>query len=142
MPTSTEPFSSGILGLYCQIANPTVKSLAAWFWTIVTTLWPWYWTGIVVFLIGWTVFEKLSGIGTSENGFSRAYNRVVGSGIYMFFQSLVYVLLLKILGDLAYCQPFSLGIHYLVFLLTGGFLHAIYFWPYWKIPLIGKVRLH
>ena len=133
---------ASLLGLYCQVMNPAVKSAAGWFWTMVTTLWPWYWIGIMVFLVGWTIIEIFLGPGTSENGFSPAYNRVVGSGVYLLLQALTYVVFIRVFGDLAYCRPWSLIVHYLVFFSTGGFLHAIHFWPYWRIPFIGKVRFY
>ncbi len=129
-------------GLYCQAANSAAKSIASWFWTAVVALWPWYWAGIVALLVSWTLYEIFSGNGRSENGFSPAYNRVVGSGVYLLIQSATYPLLLKTFGDLAYCRPLSLVIHYLAFFLTGGFLHVIRFWPYWRIPFVGKVRFH
>lgn len=136
------PDTTSLLGFYCQVMNPTVKSVAGWFWTLVTALWPWYWVGISVLLIGWTLVEILLKFGTSENGFSSTYNRIVGSGMYLLLQTLTHILLLKMFGDLIYCRPWSLVVHYLVFLLTGGFLHIIHFWPYWKIPFIGKVRFY
>ena len=127
---------------YCQFVDIFSKSAAGWFWAIVTFLWPWYWLGILTALGLWTFIEIYFGVGTSENGFSPTYNRVVGSGMYLLFQWLAHLCLVALFGELVYCRPWSLIVHYGVFLLTGGFLHVIHFWPYWRIPFVGKVRLY
>lgn len=132
-----------LLGLYCQTVGSIPSTMAGWFWVAIKALWPWYAIGIIVFFIAWTLFEIFLDTGwKSENNFSPVYNRIVGSGVYALFQGLTYLILTGIFTQLVYCRPWSLVVHYFVFLLTGGFLHLIRFWPYWRIPFIGKVRFY
>ena len=113
-------------------------SIAGILWTIVTTLWPWYWLVITVSLTVWIAYEIATRHGTahynSENGFSPAFNKFVGSGTYLGLQTLVYLLLKLIFGDVIYCMEWPLALHLVVFGLTGLFLHLIGFWPYLVEP--------
>ena len=108
-------------------------SVSGMLWAIITTLWPWYWFGIVIFLVCWIVFEIKTRNGTvhynSKNGFSPPFNSFVGSGTYLCLQGLVYLFLTLVFGDAAYCFPWSYALHLIVFLGTGHLLHVVGFWP-------------
>src|SRR3989338_5642144 len=83
-----------------------VQSGAAFFWTVIKTLWSSYWPFILIFLTGWVIWELITRNGgfhyNSENGFSPTFNRVVGSGIYLLFQGGVYAIISKFFGNEAY----------------------------------------
>ncbi len=129
------------LGPICQLISSIPKSAAGQFWFVVRFLWPWYWIWIVLFFTAWTIAERIIG-GSSENGFSSVYNRIVGAGVYALFQFFTYSALAYFWGDIVYCQMWPFVVHYFIFTITGGLLHISGFWPYWKIPFIGKVRLY
>ena len=110
------------------------KSSAAQFWQIVTTLWSEYWLWILIGLVVWVIFEIFTRHGTahynSKNGFSPTFNRVIGSGIYLLFQSITYFVLTFIFGAGIYCTPVPYVIHPTIFFLTWLFLFKIKFWVY------------
>lgn len=133
--------SSGLFSLkdMCSAATASIPhSIAGILWSIITMLWSWYWVLIVVGLIGWIVFEIVTRNGTmhynSENGFSPPFNRFVGAGTYLGFQTLIYLLLKLIFGDGVYCMGWPLVLHLAVFGTTGLFLYGIGFWPYLVEP--------
>lgn len=130
-----------LLGVACKLISSIPSSVAGGFWFVVQFSWSRYWALIIPIFIGWTIFEKIFG-GSSENGFSPVYNIVIGSGVYAFFQFFTYSAFAHFLGDIAYCQIWPLAVHYFIFLITGFLLHISRFWPYWKVPFIGKVRLY
>ena len=98
----------------------TVKSGAAFFWTIVKTLWSSYWPFILIFLTGWVIWELVTRNGgfhyNSENGFSPTFNRVVGSGMYLLLQGGVYLVISKLSGNEAYSHIWPYPIHIAVFI--------------------------
>ena len=118
----------------------TVKSGAAFFWTIVKTLWSSYWPFILIFLTGWVIWELVTRNGgfhyNSENGFSPTFNRVVGSGMYLLLQGGVYLVISKLSGNEAYSHIWPYPIHIAVFIFMGLFLNLVGFWKYWKLPRI------
>ena len=116
----------------------TPMTLAGQFWWLVTTVWSAYWPYILVFIIGWTIWELITRNGgfhyNSENGFSPTYNRFVGSGVLLLFQMSIYAILTKLFGHEAYLQVWSYSVHIVAFLSTGLFLNLVGFWKYWKLP--------
>jgi hypothetical protein len=120
---------------FCQaILGSTAKSSSVLFWSFVQALWPWGWPLIVVGLTLWIVFEILTRNGgvhyDSANGFSPTFNRIVGSGIFLLFQTLLYLLLHWLFGDGIYCLPWPYPLHAFIFGLTWLFLWSIGFWVY------------
>ncbi|HUX36200.1 MAG TPA: hypothetical protein VMV71_04190 [Candidatus Paceibacterota bacterium] len=117
-----------------QIFSAKTKSMAAQFWAAVQALWFQYWLWILIGLAAWILFEILTrnkGIHyDSENGFSPAFNIVVGSGVYILFQAITYFVLRLIFGDGVYCSPLPYIIHTAIFGLTWLFLRLIGFWVY------------
>jgi hypothetical protein len=116
--------------------QPMVRSVAGLLWSVITALWPWYWFLIVIALTGWITFEIKTRYGTahynSENGFSPAFNRFIGSGTYLGLQSFLFAVFHLIFGDAAYCMTWPYAVHAIVFLSTGLLLHLSGFWPYLK----------
>ena len=137
---SPESVSQMLAQIFKVAIASTVQSGAAFLWTIVKTLWSSYWPYILIFLIGWAIWELITRNGgfhyNSENGFSPTFNRVVGSGVYLLFQGGVYLVVSKIFGSDAYAHIWPYPIHIAVFLLTGLFLNLVGFWKYWKLPRI------
>lgn len=141
MATSTQIIPAEFIAQIFKMAlASTVQSGAAFFWTIVKTLWSSYWPFILVFLTGWVIWELVTKNGgfhyNSENGFSPTFNRVVGSGVYLLLQGGVYLVISKISGNDAYMNIWPYSIHLIVFLSTGLFLNLVGFWKYWKLPSI------
>ena len=116
------------------------QSGAAFFWTLVTTLWSSYWVYISIFLILWILWELITRNGgfhyNSENGFSPTFNRVVGSGVFLLFQGGVYFAISTLFGNEVYARVWPYPVHVVIFLLTGFFLNLVGFWKYWKLPRI------
>lgn len=128
---------------FCSATGAHIpESVSGLLWTVITTLWPWYWLAIVLLVTGWIFFEIKTRNGTahynSKNGFSPPFNSFVGSGTYLGFQGLVYLFLTLVFGDAAYCIPWSYALHILVFAGTAHFLNAIGFWP--EIRIGGSRR--
>src|SRR3989338_3833369 len=117
-----------------------VQSGAAFFWTVIKTLWSSYWPFILIFLTCWVIWELITRNGgfhyNSENGFSPTFNRVAGSGLYLLLQGGAYVIVSKFFINKDYHHIWSYLIHILVFLSTGLFLNLVGFWKYWKLPRI------
>jgi hypothetical protein len=134
MTTSTLSLFSAI----CKPIAPEIQSLASAFWQFIMALWPWHWMWIAPLLLGWIIFEIATRNGNwhynSKNGFSPAFNIVVGSGTYLLIQTLTYFLLKLALGDAAYCNPIAYFVHIFTFISTGGLLFFSGFWVYWKFP--------
>lgn len=122
-----------IEGVCTAIGSRIPESISAMLWNVITTLWPWYWLVIVLALGVWIFYEIKTRNGTahynSKNGFSPPFNSFVGSGTYLGLQGLVYLLMTFILGDVAYCVPWTYALHVAAFLGTGHLLNAIGFWP-------------
>jgi len=116
------------------VLEPAARSVAATEWVIVTTLWPWYWLLICVALAFVVAFEIATRHGSfhynSENGFSPAFNRFVGSGTNLGLQSLLIGIFHWLFGDIVYCLKWPYVVHGFVFLATGLALHLSGFWPY------------
>ena len=115
-------------------------TLASGFWLIVTTIWNTYWPFILIGLTVWTLWELVTRNGgfhyNSENGFSPTYNRFVGSGMYLLFQTGTYALLTKLFGSEIYAHAWPYGVHIAAFISVGLFLNLVGFWKYWKLPNI------
>jgi hypothetical protein len=130
--TSTISFS--LPALCQQILGSPPASSAGTFWYFVQALWPWGWVWIVIGVALWLLFEILTRNGgvhyNSANGFSPTFNRVVGSGINLLFQTLLFLFLKKLFGDGIYCVSWPYDLHAAVFALTWLFLWSIGFWVY------------
>lgn len=119
---------------FCSAVGSHIpESVSGIMWAIITSLWPWYWLGVTLFLGGWIFYEikTRNGIShyNSKNGFSPPFNSFIGSGTYLVLQGLLYLLFTLTLGDAAYCVPWPYALHLIVFLSTGLLLNAIGFWP-------------
>ena len=139
MATTTAIISNEfVTELFKTVIVSTGKSGAALFWAVIKTLWTSYWPYIIVFFIGWVVWELVTKNGgfhyNSKNGFSPTFNRVIGSGVYILFQGIIYLIISKIFGSGAYDNIWPYSIHLTIFLLTGLFLNLTGFWVYWKLP--------
>lgn len=114
------------------------QSIAGSFWFLVTTIWNAFGVYILIFLFLWTVWELVTRNGgfhyNSENGFSPTYNRFVGSGFFLLFQTGTYTILTKLFGHEIYVHVWPYPIHIFAFLATGLFLNLVGFWKYWKLP--------
>src|SRR3989344_6201630 len=114
-----------------QIFTNPPSSPAGRFWFSVVNFWKDYWVYILIFIAGWIIFELITRNGgihyNSSNGFSPAFNRFVGSGTYLLFDSITFFILLKIFGSLIYCNPFTYPIHLINFGTTWLFLWLIGF---------------
>lgn len=127
------------IGNICSaLSDSAVSSFSAMIWKIIVYLWPWKWLAIVVLISVWILFEIKTRFGTfhynSENGFSPSFNRFVGSGSYLGLQTLLFVVLKLIFGNIVYCFSWSYALHVLVFVSTGILLNVSGFWPYLKEP--------
>lgn len=115
-----------------------VSSLSDALWTIIKYLWPWYGLLIVLGLATWIVWEIRTRFTTvnfrSQNGFTPSFNRFVGSGTYLGLQTLTFLILSTIFGNLVYCLKWPLVLHAFVFLSSGLLLNYIGFWVYLKEP--------
>lgn len=132
------------IGNICSIIlDSTVSSSSGMLWKIITFLWPWQWIFIFLSLTIWIVFELKTRHGTahynSENGFSPAFNRFVGSGLYLGLQTVLFLILEFFFGSIVYCLGWPYILHVTVFLSTGLLLNISGFWPYLKEP---KKRRH
>src|SRR5207253_10664186 len=78
---------------FLMLPRPTTSTLFPYTTLFRSYLWPWYWLGFLVFFALWTFAERYFGWGSSENGFSPTYNRVVGAGVYVLFQWLTHLVL-------------------------------------------------
>ena len=130
-----QDFIAKLLPNVCkQIFDFGEKSSAAQFWQIITVFWSEYWLWILTGLIVWIIYEVLTRHGNahynSKNGFSPTFNKVVGSGMYLLFQSITYFVLTFIFGAGIYCTVLPYFIHPIIFFLTWVFLIAINFWIY------------
>lgn len=129
-----------VTDLILQLIWSIPQSAAGWFWLIATTVWNAYWPVILIGLTLWTLWELITRNGgfhyNSENGFSPTYNRFVGSGMYLLFQTGTYALLTKLFGNEIYAHAWPYGVHIVSFLSVGLFLNLVGFWKYWKLPNI------
>jgi hypothetical protein len=118
------------------ISISTASSLSSFLWQSIVFLWPWHWIAIFLALVVWVTWEIVTRNGTahynSDNGFSPSFNRFVGSGAYLGFQALIFLILKIFFGDIIYCFVLPYFIHLAVFFLTGLILHLSGFWPYLK----------
>ena len=116
----------------------TPQTLAGQLWWFVTTTWFMFWPYILTFIISWILWELVTRNGgvhyNSENGFSPTFNRFVGSGVLLLFQTAIYGLLTKLFGNDVYMHVWSYSVHIVGFLATGLFLNLVGFWKYWKLP--------
>ncbi len=123
----------------CSIAQAVVtESIYGRIWAIITFLWSWYGLLLFIGIVVWCVVEIYTRYGNfhynSDNGFSPTFNRFVGSGTYLGFQTVLLFFFQVFFGPAVYCMPLPYAIHTVVFLSTGLFLHLIGFWPYLKEP--------
>lgn len=128
----TEIFS---ITQFCQqIFASEPASPAGRFWSAVTTFWGAYWLYILIGLTLWVIFELVTRHGgvhyNSSNGFSPTFNRFVGSGVYLLFDALVIFILIKIFGQMVYCNPWTYPIHAINFGLTWLLLWLTGFWDH------------
>ena len=121
-----------------QILAETTKSTAGLFWTVIKSLWLSYWPTILPILVFWVIYEVITRNSNmhynSKNGFSPTFNRVVGSGVYLLLQAIVYMILHFIFGDSVYTHYWPYVLHLLVFISTGLLLNLSGFWVYFKPP--------
>jgi hypothetical protein len=120
------------------ISISTTTTISGFLWHLIALLWPWNWLWICLIIIGWIFWEIINRNGTahynSENGFSPAFNRFVGSGFYLGLQTLLFLMFEKFFGPAAYCLVWPEFVHVVMFLSTGWILHISGFWPYRKLP--------
>jgi hypothetical protein len=125
-------FSAG--DVCSMISVSAVSSVSAFLWQVILFLWSWHWIPIFLALTAWVIWEIITRNGTvhynSDNGFSPSFNRFVGSGTYLGFQTIVFLIFKLVIGNTAYCLVLPYFIHLIVFISTGLFLHLIGFWPY------------
>lgn len=131
------------VGDVCSIISVSaVSSISAFLWQVIVFLWPWHWIPIFLAIATWVIWEIITRNGNahhnSDNGFSPTFNRFVGSGTYLGFQTLVFLVFRLFFGDIAYCLILPYVVHVLVFVSTGLLLHLSGFWPYLKEPGTGK----
>lgn len=116
------------------LAEASTKSGAGIFWQIVTSTWHDHWLLIILVIVGWVLFEIVTRNGgahyNSRNGFSPTFNRVVGSGVYLLLQAIVYLIIRFFFGDEVYTHVWPYGVHAVVFGLTKLLLLAVGFWVY------------
>lgn len=92
---------------------------------------PWRYIIIVILVIFvfWEFSTRWQGR-KSVNGFSRKFNVLVGSVVYMLNLWLVGYLISLFIGDSAACIPESVGSYFVAFFLTKKELRIIGFWVY------------
>ena len=119
---------------FLHLLGGSIKSGAGFLWTIVTATWSQYWPYILGFFTIWVIYEVITRNGqmhyNSENGFSPTFNRVVGSGVYLLLQAIVYGCIHFFFGESAYTEPWAYMIHLVVFGSTKLLLLAVGFWVY------------
>ncbi len=122
-----------ILNNFCKLTDtPTSQSPAGVFWQSALGLWSDFWPYVLLIIGVIVLSESLTrhkNPYNSANGFTPAFNRLVGSGSYMLLQIMVYVSIRFIFGDVAYCFPWPYIAHIAVFSLNFTILHGIGFWP-------------
>lgn len=126
----------------CQEFSAIPKTEISAFWYLIQHTFPLApWIVISGFLL-WILFEIKTRNGNwhynSANGYSPPFNRVIGGGSYIFFQTLFYFLLTFIFGDGVYCYGWPLIMHYIVYLLTRESLIKTGFWVYRKKLKVGR----
>lgn len=124
--------------ILAQIPEILVTTTAHAFWIIITTIWGSYWPYIVVGLTIWVAIELVTRNGgfhyNSENGFSPTFNRFVGSGVLVLFQTAIFAIIHWLFGDDSYLRIWPYPVHIAGIFLTGLFLNLTGFWVYWKLP--------
>jgi len=135
------------------ILNPICSALGDIPHTFISSVWVFirygfshYWYFIIPAIILWVIFEfvaKGNHNFNSDNGFTPLFNSFVGGGVFCLSVAIIQFLIGLVIGKIAPCATLFISSFYLLpFLTTGLFLHAIGFWPYWKLPFIrGKVSL-
>jgi len=117
---------------YCSITDvPTSKSGEGILWQVILQLQAyWLWIGLgITFIVIVELITRHKNEYNSANGFTPEFNRLVGSLSYMLLQLLLYFFIYLIIGNVAYCFPWSYTAHALVFSLNFFILHGIGFWP-------------
>lgn len=116
------------------ISDSYVSSVADLIWTIIRYLWPWYGLGIIFVLGIWIIFQVTTRYSStsfrSKNGFTPNFNRFVGSGTYLLLQTIVFLILTTMFGDLVYCYKWPIVLHIFIFYFTHQILKSIGFWVY------------
>lgn len=73
----------------------------------------------------------------SANGLSPTFNSFVGGGVFLLTETLFHWILGWLAGHDVSCDLLWIRTFYLLpFFTTGLLLHAVGFWPYWKIPIL------
>ena len=134
MGTSTI-FSMLPADFVAQIILNSGTSAAGTFWQFVTMFWSGYWPIILVVLLFIVVYELVTWNGNwhynSRNGFSPGFNRLVGSGVFLLYSTIIFACLHFLFGDNIYLeQVWPYVVHALAFPLTWLTLKGIGFWVY------------
>jgi hypothetical protein len=111
------------------------KSDAGFFWQMVVSLWSSFWPYILLILFLVVSYELLTWNGNahynSRNGFSPDFNRLVGSGVFLLFSTIIFTCIHFLFGDNVYLeQVWPYVVHALAFPLTWLLLAGVGFWVY------------
>ena len=98
-------------------------------------LWAGYWPIILIVLALIVVYELLTWNGSahynSRNGFSPDFNRLVGSGVFLLFSTIIFACIHFLFGDNVYLeQVWPYLVHALAFPFTWLLLNGVGFWVY------------
>jgi len=118
-----------------QLLAATGKSTAGFFWQMVTALWSSYWPYILLLLVIIAVYEILTWNGNwhynSRNGFSPGFNRLIGSGVFLLYSTIIFAFIHFVFGDNVYLEQYwPYVVHALAFPLTWLSLRKVGFWVY------------
>lgn len=132
-----------LIGNACQSYSIAVSSsISSIIWQMITFLWPWNWIWISLAIVAWILWEVKTRYGNahynSANGFSPAFNRFIGSGMYTLTQIPLFLVLSNAYGGKAYCFRLPYALHIGLFSFVGLILYFSGFWPYLKEP--GRKR--
>ncbi|PLX27896.1 hypothetical protein C0583_01505 [Candidatus Parcubacteria bacterium] len=118
----------------CQdFTIPAASTIHSFVWQVIFYIWPWKWILIMLLILMWAAWEIATRNSkvhyNSKNGFSPSFNRFVGSGAYLSFQTILFVSFEKLFSIKFYCLRWPYIMHLFVFITTGLFLYIVGFWP-------------
>jgi hypothetical protein len=130
--------------MMCELASSIPHTAIGWAWFWIFTFAKVTWFLPVVALVVWAFFELRNfKLRRDSNGCSWVFNKFVGGGFFLLFETAIDFLLVLAEGQTGHCVLLTNGFYLLPFILTGFFLHICHFWPYWKLPLIHqRIRLY
>jgi hypothetical protein len=132
-----------ILGPICSAIGDIPHTTISSIWFVIQYIFSHYWYILIPIIVIWSIAEIVGRFGSSDNSCTPVFNSFVGGGVFLISEKLIYFVLEHISGSGVHCGTLFLRSFYLLpFLTTGLFLHAIRFWPYWKIPFIrAKIKI-